>query len=977
MTRTAVAANRQRADGLGTASERATHADKRGRYARILLRRLGHRRRLWALLSGGLVVYAVAFLAWAVAPFDVSPEVRDVIGDAAFLPPGILVAFLAWRAATVSGLSSQTRRAWLVLGVAYLAFWAGDVIYFWYDIIAREPPYPSLADAAYLVYYPLLLIGLISFPRVLGSGTERRRFGLDVTTVALGGAMVVWYFVLGPIAESNQTGFVETLVSVAYPVGDLILLLGLAVIVIRAPRELPHRALMFLLAALVAELAADLAYGVQNLNGTYEAGRAVDGLYMLGWALFGVGAYFGYGRPGPAERSNTRGTDTADRVPLVPYLAVALGYGLLVAAIRTSWSPTVAGLVVGAGGLTGLVVARQVIAVRENLRLVAQRESRRGEARFRSLVQDASDLIVVLDRSYAVQYQTPSVEHVLGYGLAELQGTRLVDLVHPDDVAAFEGFLSDTATAFALAAARETRLALKDGGWLYVKAAATNLLDDPDVEGIVVTVRNIDDRKRLELKLAHQAYHDPLTGLANRRLISEEVAKAVMRARAGRRKVVAVLFLGVDNLKTVNDSLGHQAGDQVLIEVAGRIQSAIRPDDLAGRVGGDEFAVLLKDPSPHAAAAALSERILGGLRQPFELDGVEIALGASIGIAVNEGGAELGDELIRNADCALYLAKLAGKGQSAFFRPGMAAPARERLDLEAALRHALERHEFELYFQPIVDLSTGRLAGAEALLRWHRPDHGLVSPAAFIPIAEETGLIVPLGAWVLEAACAAAQSWAPDADEQLGLPVAVNLSARQLREEGLVGQVADVLASTGLSPRRLVLEVTESVLIDDQAQTIRWLRGLKALGIGLAIDDFGTGYSSLSYLRTLPVDEIKIDRSFLGDLDRAAGAALVRGIVELGHSLGLTVAVEGVERREQADAVARFGCDRAQGFLLGRPMPVADFAVYLRSEPARGSQRPWDLLKDIVPRRRPRLGRPENQDRTPVSPGSHAQQKII
>lgn len=629
----------------------------------------------WAWLTGGLAVYATAFLAWTVSPLDVPTDARKIIADAAFLAPGLIVSILAWRAATAPDLSSRSRRAWLLLGFAFLAFWAGDAIYFWYDVVAQEPPFPSLADAAYLGYYPILLAGLLSFPRILTSGTQRLRFVLDVLTVSLGGAMVVWYLVLGPIAESDHSDLVASLISVAYPVGDLVLLLGLAVIVIRAPRELPHRALMFLLAGLLVSLVADLAYGVQNLDGTYEPGRWVDGLYIAAWAILGAGAYFGYERLNAVAPGKSSGVVGADGIPLVPYLAVALGYGLLVAAVRASWSPTVAGVIVGAGGLTALVVARQVIAVRENLRLVREQLMQRTDSRFRSLVQNASDLIIVLDRGFAVQYETPSVERVLGHRLGALRPAELATLVHPDDVKVVGALLVAASASTTALGAVEARLALAGGGWLHVEVSAINLLDDPQVSGVVVTVRDIDDRKRLEQKLAHEAHHDPLTGLANRRLLARAVEEALARARGASESVV-LLFLDVDELKTINDSLGHDAGDRVLIEIGRRIRASTRSGDLAGRVGGDEFAVLLSSPGSEAAAASLAARILESLRVPFVLDGTEITLGASIGVAVSDHGAELGDELIRNADSAMYHAKSSGKGQAAFFTPGMLGPGK-------------------------------------------------------------------------------------------------------------------------------------------------------------------------------------------------------------------------------------------------------------------------------------------------------------
>ncbi len=888
-----------------------------------LLPQLLRSRGPWAFLTAGMFAYAVAYLAWTIAPLDISEETRGWIGDVAFVPMGLLVTVLALKAATSQHLSMELRRAWAWLAVAYLAFWLGDMIFVWYAQIAIEAPFPSLADAAYLAYYPLLLLGLLSFPRVIGSRTEQVRFWLDAATIALGGGMVVWYFVLGPIATGAggaADDLASIVLSVAYPVGDLVLLLGIGVILTRSPQQLPRHTISLLLIGLLISLAADVAYGGQNLDGSYVSGGWVDGLYMLAWGLLGASAYFASsgGRPIAEGR---RAALPADRVPLIPYLAVALGYGMLLAAVRDTWTTTVQGLVLGAGCLTAFVVGRQVIAVRENLRLAAEREARRSEARFRSLVQNASDMIVVLDRKGAVRYETPSVERVLGYRLDELQGSELAELIHPDDAALAGQLFSESVATSKANTTREVRLVRSDGTWLFVEASFTNLLDDPDIDGIVVTIRNVDDRKRLEVKLAHQAFHDALTGLGNRVLFSEQVERAMNDAMNGGGPV-AVLFLDLDNFKTVNDSLGHDAGDVVLGEIARRIRASVRAADLPARLGGDEFAILLEWPSSEAAAAGVSDRILTALREPYALDGVEMALDASIGIAISADGSEGRDDLLRNADVAMYAAKTAGKGCYTVFVPGMQAPVRERLDTAAALRRALDNAEFEIYYQPLIELSTRRAVGAEALLRWHRPGNGLVAPVEFIPIAEETGLIVPIGAWVIDEACRVAAGWPISRTSGSAPSISVNLSARQLQDAPLVEHVSAALSRTGLAPHRLVLEVTESLVMQDPEQTITRLQGLKALGVRLAIDDFGTGYSSLSYLRTLPVDEVKIDRSFVADLDRAAGSALVRGIVELGHSLGLEIVAEGIENAEQAETLERFGCELAQGFHFARPLPI-------------------------------------------------------
>jgi diguanylate cyclase (GGDEF)-like protein len=494
--------------------------------------------------------------------------------------------------------------------------------------------------------------------------------------------------------------------------------------------------------------------------------------------------------------------------------------------------------------------------------------------------------------------------------------------VYPDDRPIAERLLASVADRPGATVTYELRLARSDGTPLIVEASALNLFDDPDVRGNVITIRDVDARKRLEVKLAQQAYHDSLTGLPNRPLFMGDVAMAQARARDHHHQI-GVLYLDADDFKTINDSLGHRAGDRALVELARRIGESLRTEDRLARVGGDEFGVLLEGPVSLVAATAICARILQALIQPYTLDGVEIALGASIGIALSVSGEEAGDDLLRKANIAMYLAKANGKSRSATFEPGMQVPVRERLDLGAALRHALERNEFQIHYQPIVRLATRRSVGAEALIRWQRPDHGLVPPGSFIGHAEETGLIVPIGMWVLEHACLAALGW-PTRSSATPPFVAVKVSSRQLDDPEFPGHVAEILGRTPLVPSRLVLEITESITMSRPELLIDRLEALKALGVQIAIDDFGTGFSTLSYLRRLPVDKVKIDRSFILDLDRATDAALVKGIVELARSAGHSSVAEGIETAAQADALTDLGCEFGQGFYFARPVPGAD-----------------------------------------------------
>ncbi|HEY4216244.1 MAG TPA: EAL domain-containing protein [Gemmatimonadaceae bacterium] len=434
-----------------------------------------------------------------------------------------------------------------------------------------------------------------------------------------------------------------------------------------------------------------------------------------------------------------------------------------------------------------------------------------------------------------------------------------------------------------------------------------------------------DENKALEAKLFHQAFHDSLTGLANRALFRDRVEHALRRTTRGER--ITVLLLDLDDFKAVNDSLGHSEGDRLLQHVAERLKIATRDTDTVARIGGDEFAILLESIESRRDAMRVVDRVISALKTPLNLGGRDIALPASIGIA-HAYGAERVDELLRNADVAMYKAKDDGKGRFAVFEPGMHRALVARLELEAALRHAIERDELRVVYQPIVELATGRVTGVEALARWHRPGHPTPSAADFIPIAEATGLIVPIGRWVLTEACRQGRKWQLASPTGDAPTMSVNVSGRQLQDPDFIQDVVAVLRDTGFQANRLVLEITESVLMSNSTQAQSRLAELKALGVRVAIDDFGTGYSSLAYLQRFQVDILKIDRSFISQMAKSAGdAALANSIVSLAAMLKLQAVAEGIEDSEQHAQLVSLGCAYGQGYLFAKP--VAAEAVEL------------------------------------------------
>lgn len=548
---------------------------------------------------------------------------------------------------------------------------------------------------------------------------------------------------------------------------------------------------------------------------------------------------------------------------------------------------------------------------------------RQTEERFRSLVLNTSDVITILTVHGGIDFHSPSAGRIWGYSADALKNASLYTLVHPDDVEIAKDLLAQALTRPRLSMAAEMRLRLADDSWCFFEVVATNLLRDPRVSGIVTTFRDITERKDFEQALRYQAFHDSLTDLPNRTLFVDRVERAMARAlAAGQPGAVAVMFIDLDNFKVINDSLGHAVGDQLLIGLTERIKKCLRHEDTLARLSGDEFAILIEDMRHDDAARRLAERIQEQMQSPFILDRREVFASLSIGIVVS-GPAHVGpNDLLRDADLAMYRAKANGKARCEVFDHTMNAQVTERLALETAMRRAIERQELRVYYQPLVRIDTAAVVGFEALVRWQHPDRGLISPIEFIPLAEETGMIVPIGAWVLEESCRQVQLWQEQLGATRGLLLSVNVSARQFQSPELVETVASVLQRTGFNPTHLKLELTESMMMHDVERTIQRLHELKGLSIQLVVDDFGTGYSSLAYLRRFPISVLKVDKSFVWRLGTDPGDdAIVRSIVTLAGDLGMQVVAEGIETAEQLEALRVLQCDYGQGYFFSPPVP--------------------------------------------------------
>jgi diguanylate cyclase (GGDEF)-like protein/PAS domain S-box-containing protein len=612
--------------------------------------------------------------------------------------------------------------------------------------------------------------------------------------------------------------------------------------------------------------------------------------------------------------SNALDDDGPATVVTVPIVSANEVSGMLVCRLEGDLHPNV----VDALGALATDVSRAL----ETAALTADLHRRRSQHRFQALVEHSSDMIVVLDHDARVTYGSPSAVSLLGYPLDELEGMDLRRLVHVNDVRVLEELVGLVVIGGRAPHLIEIRVRAADNEWKTLEVTLTDLRDDPDVDGYVVNAHDVTGRKALEHDLRYRALHDDLTGMANRVLLRERVDHA-LALRHAPGTVTAILFLDLDDFKSVNDGLGHELGDKVLRSVAHRLAMLARVGDTAARLGGDEFAMLLENTHGVDDAMSVARRLLAALLEPIEVHGQELAISASVGIALSDGSVNSSEELLRNADVAMYHAKRAGKGRVRVFEESMYIDAFERLELKGHLGRALEGGELSLHYQPLVSLrSGGGILGFEALLRWDHPERGGVSPASFIPIAEEIGLIVPIGSWVLHEALGQLARWRARTGRDLTM--SINVSPRQLEEDGIVEEVGAALIEAGVDPSCVTLELTESEVLEEGASRQK-LEELRRLGVSIAADDFGSGFASYVALQQLPFTTVKIDRSLIDGLDGPQGKALaqVRSIVEMAHATDLVVVAEGIEREAQRAVLAELGCDIGQGYLLGRPAPPA------------------------------------------------------
>ncbi len=892
--------------------------------------------------AAAVTVILALFAAWYGAGPG-TPWQNRVVSDLSIV---VCPMVAAWSCLRAAGRGGPRARGWRWMAVSMLTWGCGGAIWAFYELVLRRySPFPSPADIGFLGYSVPAAIALFAFPGGSSRVVSRFRAGLDGAAIASALLFVSWAGVLGPLYQTDAGGVLARAVGLAFPIVDVVmvaLVLGLGM-----RRQVGARLPWLIMGGGLLSLAVtDSIYVSQTVGSGYTPGTILD----LGWASAFLLIALATQAPTTldadvAEQREHRLSLVQEAIPYLPFLAVLAV--LVVSARRDVSLETDPFLFFAAVVVVVLFGIRQVVILLESIALTNDLETKVEQRTselvskdnwFGSLVQHSSDLVVVVGRDGGILYRSPSFQSVLGYPPDDAPDD-VGELVHPEDHGRVFMQMAKVDAQPSSSTSFDLRLRHSDGSWRDMDAVATDLAGLHDGGGVVLNIRDVTERKRLEEELWRKAFYDSLTGLANRALFQDRLAKAV---EVGRRRGAhpAVLVVDLDGFKEVNDTLGHAAGDRLLVQVAERIRACIRPADTAARMGGDEFAVLLED-TPLSGASRVAERVIEACRQPIMVGDRQVVGHVSIGTAVWAPGMASEDTMVQCADAAMYWAKASGGNHAESYDAAMHAGVRGRLELAADLRGCVEREELELHYQPIVATDSARVMGFEALVRWQHPRQGLIPPDRFIPIAEQTGTIMALGRWVLATACRQAVEWQRDHASDPPLYVSVNLSTRQIRQTGLVTEVDRVLRESGLDPACLVLEITETALVSDFDASIDNLHRLKGLGVKLSIDDFGTGYSSLTYLRRLPVDVVKIDRSFVAGIATSPEEwSLAVAIVKMVKALSLATVAEGVESAGQLAHLRALGCAFAQGYYFARPQPAADVDEMLTGASPLGPSRP-------------------------------------
>jgi diguanylate cyclase (GGDEF)-like protein/PAS domain S-box-containing protein len=840
-------------------------------------------------------------------------------------------------AATAAGLTARRSRArersaWLLIGSGAAAWGIGQILWSVDEIgRGRTPVAPSVCDIGYLASPLLIVWGVLLFVDTPTGLLSRIRGVFEALMIAGGFLIPVWAVLVAPVSANWVGSSAEQAVTLAHPLLDAV---GIAAVCFVLTRRSCHQHgnLVALAVAILLLAVSDSSFWYLTTVRSFSGVQPTGAGWFVGFLLLALAAVAGSReRGGAGKRSDAAPLDDGGQLVHRSWAIVALPQFVVLAGLSEI---TIDRLIAGSGhfeaalswmtvGLFAAALAHGVIVAIENHGLtlhledrVAQRTAElAGQKRhFAALVERSSDTVMVVAGDLTIASVSGAVRESYGWDPDELVGRPLEGFDGRFATLAEELRRSDLQPGSLRRI--EWELVDAEGRLRFADSKVVNLLADPDVRGYVVNTRDVTDQMLLQRELRHQAFHDELSGLANRALFNDRAAHALTRC-ARTHLGVAVMVIDLDSFKDINDSLGHQAGDALLRTVAQRLETVARAGDTVARLGGDEFAVLMEDVVDAQEALAVSMRMQSALRERTVVGGTQLVITASVGVAMSGAATGSVSDLLRDADIAMYVAKNSGKDATRLFEQWMRDKARERFEILSELSGALERGELTLFYQPVYELASGALEGFEALLRWNHPTRGLVQPEQFIKLTEETGLIVQVGRWVLQEATQQLAAWAASPSAPGPLTMAVNLSVRQMRDWRLVDDVREAILDAGIDPQLIVLEITETMLVHDPREISLVLHELKRLGVRIAIDDFGTGYSSMSYLQDLPVDLLKVDKTFVSPPEGASDESrkLLAAILNLADTLGLRTVAEGIEQADQAALLTDAGCHTGQGYL--------------------------------------------------------------
>jgi diguanylate cyclase (GGDEF)-like protein/PAS domain S-box-containing protein len=866
--------------------------------------------------TGGVAVGLFVYIAMAITLLLVDTAGRPLLELFNLYSDTIasLIVAVLTSAAAKAATDPAARRTWSLLAAAMVAYSVGNGLHatFW---LYGVDPFPSIGDVFFVAFYPLVFAAILTVIRTASVRVQWLRLGLDTTILMLGFGAFFWFLVIAPTADSQRDpNLLKYGLAQSYIALNCLMLLACGVLLMHSGASpIRRRALMLLTLGFASMSIADIVWAMSKVDGSYIPGGVSDVIYLSCYVWLAA-----------AAREQLRGRRAVRRAPSalsvalidgIPYIAMMMSFGVLVYVERSTAASPVNMMTVIIFILTSLVMVRQGVLSRDDALLREQRAAGLVEARYASLIKNASDVIMITDVDGRLHFASSAAERTFAINPDDLAGVSLLDRWVDGDGERLAAFLGEVAATRGRVVG-PIELVFETGDRrTTLECVGSNLTEDPAIAGLALNFRDVSERKALEEQLRKLAFHDPLTLLANRSLFWNRVEHALTLSQRS-QQLVAVMFLDLDNFKNINDSLGHDAGDRLLQAAAQRLVKATRPSDTVARLGGDEFAILLEGIRSDTDIERIAKPITAAFNRPLLVDGRGIESTASIGAACSEPGDDA-EQLLRKADIAMYNAKAAGKARCVLFKPHMQEQLHDRLRLEQDIDRALAQKEFFVEFQPVVDLTSRELLGVEALVRWNHPERGIVMPGSFISIAEESGRIVELGRHVLVDACTQIRKWSDSVDAGNGLRVAVNISGRHLQQGDLVGDVRHALEVSGLEPGNLVIELTESTIMQNTEVNLERFRELKALGVRLAIDDFGMGYSSLSYLHRFPIDILKIDRAFVSRLtEQDGGPELARAVVMLATTLGLETVAEGIENESQVSMLLDLGCVAGQGFLF-------------------------------------------------------------